>query len=294
MKVFVTGGTGLIGSALVSALLDREASVTVLSRKSNLPDNIKQATNVASLDEVHFSHYDAIINLAGEPIVAKRWSQKQKLKLCHSRWKLTQALSEKIDDEVKQNIRFISGSAVGFYGRQGSDIVDEQFKMPFQEFSHHLCFQWEQLAMQTRKANTAILRTGIVLSNQGGALDKMLLPYKLCLGGPIASGQQYMPWIHIDDMVNGILFLLEHNTANGEFNFTAPTPVTNKQFSDTLAKVLHRPAFVPMPEFVLRMLMGEMADLLVYGQNAIPRNLVKAGFEFKFKELQPALENLLD
>ena len=156
-----------------------------------------------------------------------------------------------------------------------------------------LCQRWEQIALSTEKASTVLLRTGIVLSPEGGALKKMLMPFKLGLGGRMADGTQMMPWIHIEDMVNAILFLIDNPELQGPFNMTAPEPVSNNEFSSTLAKSLRRPSLFPMPEFVLRTLMGEMADLLVYGQNAVPQRLIDSGFSFQHPKLRGALEDLL-
>lgn len=293
MNIFITGGTGLIGKSLVQ-LLKQKYQITILTRDLNNVESDNKVTYVSEFNELDFSNFDAIINLAGEPIVDKRWSDEQKDVLCHSRWDLTQDLVDKIDKAERQTpIRFISGSAVGYHGRQDHRQINESYNSPYPEFSHMLCQRWEQIAQSTDNASIAILRTGIVLSPQGGALKKMLLPFKLGGGGPIASGMQMMPWIHIDDMVNGIIFLLDNPDLEGPFHLTAPEPVTNKEFSQTLAKTLHRPCLLPMPEFVLRFAMGEMADLLVYGQNAVPQRLLDSGFEFQHPKLKGALEQLL-
>ena len=293
MNIFITGGTGLIGKSLVQ-LLKQKHQITILTRNVNNVENCDNVTYVSEFNELDFSNFDAVINLAGEPIVDKRWSDKQKDVLCHSRWDLTQDLVDKIDKAERTTpIRFISGSAVGYHGRQDHRPINESYNSPYPEFSHLLCQRWEQIAQSADNASIAILRTGIVLSPQGGALKKMLLPFKLGGGGPIASGLQMMPWIHIDDMVNGIIFLLDNPTLEGPFHLTAPEPVTNKEFSQTLAKTLHRPCLLPMPEFVLRFAMGEMADLLVYGQNAIPQRLLDTGFAFQYPKLKGALEELL-
>lgn len=293
MKIFITGGTGLIGRALIDVLKPHH-ELSVLTRtpdKFEAQSNIQYFSDFSGLD---FSQFDAVINLAGEPIVAKRWSDEQKDILCQSRWQLTEDIVDKIEEATRSTpIRFISASAVGYYGRQDQRPINESYASPYPEFSHMLCQRWEQIALSTDKASTALLRTGIVLSPQGGALKKMLLPFKLGGGGKIADGTQMMPWIHIDDMVNAIVFLLEHNELQGPLHMTAPEPVTNKDFSRDLAKTLNRPCLLPMPEFVLRLAMGEMADLLVYGQNAIPQRLLDAGFKFQYPKLKGALEHLL-
>lgn len=293
MNIFLTGGTGLIGTALID-VLQQDNNLTVLTRQADKYSSKGGLNYVSELDDVNIAGFDAVINLAGEPIVNKRWSDEQKDILCQSRWELTQAIVDKIEASNKaQPIRFISASAVGFYGRQDQRPINESYTDAYPEFSHMLCQRWEQIALSTEKANTVILRTGIVLSPEGGALKKMLMPFKLGLGGRMADGTQMMPWIHIEDMVNAIVFLLEAPELQGPFNMTAPEPVSNSEFSSTLAKSLRRPSLFPMPEFVLRTLMGEMADLLIYGQNALPQRLIDSGFSFKHPKLRGALEHLL-
>jgi hypothetical protein len=295
MKILLTGGTGLIGSALVNQWHDRHELI-VLSRSAAKVQSqfSERAQAVTSLSEVDFNTLDAVVNLAGEPIVGKRWSDAQKQVLCDSRWHITQQLVEAIKAAQTPPKVLLSGSAIGIYGRQQSQLINEDFSHFHAEFSQHLCQHWEELALAAAGPSTrvCVLRTGIVLANNGGALQKMLPPFKAGLGGRIGSGQQFMSWIHINDMLRLTDFLLQHPTLHGAFNATAPQPVTNAQFSQTLAKVLHRPALLPMPAFVLRLMFGEMADLLLTGQRVIPANLIKAGFEFQFSELEPALRAL--
>lgn len=306
MKILVTGGTGLIGQAFINHSLantnhslanSAQHEFTVLTRNKSKAQQLfsKMVAIIDDLSQVNMADFDVVINLAGEPIVNKRWSNGQKRILCQSRWQITEQLVNKINKErsPEQPIRFISGSAVGIYGRQPKGLITETHSPHFPEFSHTLCQRWEDIALQAKHANVALLRTGIVLSHKGGALDKMLLPFKLGLGGKIASGEQFMPWIHLIDMIDGIQFLIDHPVLNGPFNFTAPHPVNNVEFSKTLANALNRPCLFPVPEFVLRIAMGEMADLLVYGQNAIPENLVKAGFTFKYETLNKALDEVV-
>lgn len=293
MNIFITGGTGLIGKALVNTLKQKH-NLSVLTRTPKGESTQSNVRYISAFEELDFSQFDAVINLAGEPIVNKRWSDEQKEILCQSRWQLTQALVDKIDTANRSiPIRFISASAVGYHGRQDHRPINESYSSPYPEFSHMLCQRWEQIALSTDNASIALLRTGIVLSPDGGALKKMLLPFKLGGGGRIATGMQMMPWIHIEDMVNAIVFLLTRPELEGPFHITAPKPVTNQEFSQTLAKTLKRPCLLPMPEFVLRMAMGEMADLLIYGQNAIPQRLLDSGFEFTHPKLKNALEDLL-
>lgn len=293
MNILITGGTGLIGSALVDAFID-EHSITVITRQYNSVKPNNRVSYIHDLNDIDFTELDVVINLAGEPIVNKRWSDRQKDILCKSRWDITQSLVDHIDAvSDKKKIRFISGSAVGYYGRQYNMPITEDHEHTYPEFSHMLCQRWEQIAQSSISTNPVLLRTGIVLSHKGGALSKMLLPFKLGLGGRVASGEQIMPWIHIDDMVGAIKFIIEHETLQGPFNLTAPTPVSNKTFSKTLASALNRPCLFPMPEIVLRLAMGEMADLLVYGQNAVPKALEDAGYQFKYPTLEPAMKDVV-
>jgi uncharacterized protein (TIGR01777 family) len=186
---------------------------------------------------------------------------------------------------------FISGSAVGVYGRQGDTVVDEEFTDFHDEFSRTVCQKWEDIALQ---ANTrvCIIRTGVVLSDEGGALAKMMMPFRLGLGGPIGTGKQFMPWIHIEDMINGIQYLLHNQSSKGIYNLTSPNPNTNHFFSLALARRIERPCVFRVPAFVIKALMGESSDLVLYGQKVIPQKLLNEGFTFTFPTLKEALADL--
>jgi uncharacterized protein (TIGR01777 family) len=298
MKILITGATGLIGSALCKLLADKHELIALTRNinkaKNTLPNSIIALDN---LKEVNFDDLDAVINLAGEPVADKRWSAQQKQKIFQSRLSITEQIITKINTSDTPPKVFISGSAIGFYGRQAAEkVITESYSSTYPEFSHQLCKQWEELALQAQSPDVRVclLRTGIVLSKQGGALDKMLPPFKFGLGGKMASGKQMMSWIHIDDMVNAIVFLLEDEKAHGAFNLTAPEPVSNTNFTQILAKTLKRPALFPMPEFVLKLMFGEMSDLLIYGQNVVPEKLEQQGFKFKFETLDTALNEVLN
>lgn len=299
MNILLTGGTGLIGRSLIPLLFTRNehANITLLSRSPNKVKrlfglNVKVITAL-SLTEV--DQQDIIINLAGEPIADKRWTKTQKRKMCQSRWDITQQLSQLIKQSTSAPRLFISGSAIGIYGRQNTQIIDETFTDYHEEFSHTLCAQWEKLALQVSSKNTrvCVLRTGIVLAKNGGVIAKMLIPFKLGLGGYMASGEQVMSWIHIDDMCAAIIHLIEHNELAGVINMTAPKPVNNKVFSQSLCHALSRPCLFKTPEYFLNLIFGEMAELLIYGQYVVPQKLINLGFSFKYPELSLALNDLL-
>jgi len=297
MKILITGATGLIGQRLIQALLNQSHHITALTRSPERATKIlgPQVELLNSLDGLSsLDGFEAVINLAGEPIADKRWTAAQKQKLCDSRWQLTAQIAELIKASAKPPSVMISGSAVGYYGDQGQALVTEQ-RSPHQEFTWQLCSRWEALALEAQSANTRVclLRTGVVLSSEGGALTKMALPFRMGVGGPFGNGQQYMPWIHIDDMLNATLFLLNQPSLKGPFNMVAPTPVRNQQFSEQLAKVLHRPCFMRVPAVAVRCLMGESAVLVLGGQQAVPQRLIDAGYQFRYSALQPALEKVI-
>lgn len=296
MNILITGGTGLIGSALIP-FLDNHHKVTVLSRNAT-----KVYVNIGShihaihkLSEIDFNQLDVVINLAGEAIVEKRWSKKQKQKIEQSRWQLTQDIVDSMNNANSPPHTFISGSAIGFYGRQNNQPIDESFDQCNQEFSHTLCKEWESIALNAQSDTTrvCIIRTGIVLSSHGGALCKMIPAYKFALGGPITDGSQMMSWIHIDDIIGMIMYLVEDQSLKGVFNATAPNPVSNAEFSSMLAESLNRPNFFRVPAKILTLLLGEMAELLIYGQNVRPNNITKAGYRFHYPKLKEAFNHLL-
>lgn len=295
VNILITGGSGLIGQALIKRL--QANRIIVLTRNPEksanvLPDNIEVTSSLA---EVDFNNIDVVVNLAGEAIVDKRWSSTQKNTICQSRWQITQNLVDKIHAATTPPHSFISGSAIGFYGRQGASAIDEAHQDIHDEFSHQVCQKWEAIAQQANsdKTRVCLIRTGIVLASNGGALSKMLPAFRFGLGGPIANGQQFMSWIHIDDMVAVLLAAIEQPALSGVINATAPTPVSNQEFSETLSSVLSRPCMFRVPAFVLRILLGESADLILYGQNVLPRKLLDNHFKFQYPSLQKALTQLL-
>ena len=297
MNILITGGTGLIGKRLCTALLQQGHDITVLSRN---PDSVTSKCGAAVKAMATLNDYEtdtvfhAIINLAGEPIVDKRWTDEQKQRLLDSRVTLTEQLVQRISNAKQKPQVLISGSAVGFYGDGGDNILLEDTP-PAQDFGATLCNRWEQAAHKAADlgVRVCLLRTGLVLDSAGGLLGKMLLPFKLGLGATLASGKQWMSWIHYADYIQIVLMLLDNPNANGAFNMTAPEPVTNKTFTKTLAQHLKRPALFFSPAWLLKLIMGERADLLIGGQRALPNKIQTLGYTFHYVPLEQALENLL-
>ncbi|MCW9734145.1 TIGR01777 family oxidoreductase [Avibacterium sp. 20-15] len=280
MKILLTGGTGLIGSALIPQLLAKRHKICLLTRNiqpERFPNEVQQIDHLALLKNLN--EFDAVINLAGEPIFNHRWTAKQKAKLFASRVNLTQNLTALINQSDCPPHTLISGSATGFYGDHQDHWIDETTPASTQ-FPAQLCQQWEAAA---RQANTRVclLRTAMVLSPNGGALSKILPLYRLGLGGKLGSGKQYWAWISLQDMIAGILFLLENRQYEGVFNFASPQPITNQDFNQQLGNFLNRPHCANVPAFVLRWLLGDRSQLLLDSQRIRPTRLIDAGFEFK-------------
>lgn len=296
MQILITGGTGLIGRHLIPRLLELGHQITVVTRT---PDKARQildsrVTIWKGLEDQHnLNGIEAVINLAGEPIADKRWTAEQKERLCQSRWVITQKLVDLIRASDTPPAVLISGSAAGYYGDLGEVVVTEE-EPPHNEFTHKLCAQWENIASsaQSDRTHVCLLRTGVVLAPAGGILAKMVPPFRLGLGGPIGNGRQYLAWIHIDDMVNGIIWLLD-NDLHGPFNMVSPYPVRNEQFAHALGHALNRPAIVRVPATAMRLLMGESSVLVLGGQRALPKRLEAAGFAFRWYDLEEALADVL-
>ncbi len=298
MKLLITGGTGLIGTELIKRLRERY-SITLLSRnpKSAIERFGKGVHALSSLAEVqNIGDFYAVINLQGEGIADKRWSERQKLRIQQSRWGITRELTQRIQQSETPPQVFISGSAIGYYGDQGSKTMteDEVVARP-DDFAHNLCAEWERLALaaQSEQTRVCVVRTGVVLAREGSALQKMLPPYLLGLGGPLGSGKQYFSWIHLQDMARLIEFLLEQNDSHGVYNATAPEPVAQAEFSATIAKVLRKSHFMRVPAWVLKLMLGEMSQMLLTGQRVVPARLQQAGFEFNYPSPAAALRDCL-
>jgi uncharacterized protein (TIGR01777 family) len=299
MKIVVSGGTGFIGSILVDRLWNGFHTLALLSRKPPREVGVTKK-EWFSWNPPHGGSWeqavegaDGIVNLAGEPIAAKRWSDAQKAKLRASRIDSTRALVGAIAKARVKPKFLLNASAVGYYGAHGEEVVTESTP-PGNDFLSRLCADWEAEARRAEQhgVRVAMVRTGIVLGKGQGALAKMVPPFKMFVGGPLGSGEQYMPWIHIDDEIGLLLFLMEREDARGPFNASAPNPVTMAEFSKTLGTVLNRPSWVSVPPSALALITGEMADMLLTGQRAIPEAAQKLGYVFKYANLGAALESL--
>ncbi len=296
INILITGGTGLIGQSFIKRF--REYHYTVLTRsifKSEglLPSTVKLIDSLDALENL--DNFDAVINLAGEPIIDKRWSEQQKTIISESRWLVTQKLVDLFALSQNPPKVFLSGSAIGVYGNRGSEVLTESSLVKKSDFSSTLCLRWEQIAKQAEPfTRVVLLRTGIVLAQQGGALAKMLLPFKCGVGGRIGNGQQYMSWIHYQDYINAMHFLLAESHLSSAVNVVAPEAATNRLFTQSLAAVLRRPAFIPVPKFMLRLVLGESSSLLLDSQRVSPQALLDSGFNFQFENIQVALTNLLN
>ena len=296
MHLLITGGTGLIGRHLIPRLLLLGHQVNVVTRdvaaaREKLDPRVSLWSGINQQSDLN--GIDGVINLAGEPIADKRWTEQQKQRLCESRWQMTEQIVSLIHASSHPPQFLISGSATGFYGDTGDLVLTEE-DSGHSEFTHALCARWEQLALNAQSDNTRVclLRTGVVLSQEGGALAKMKLPFKLGVGGPIGSGKQYLPWIHIDDLVNAIIWLMDNNHLQGPFNMVAPYAVRNEQFAATLGHVMHRPAFMRTPASAIKLMMGESAVLVLGGQHVLPKRLEESGFGFRWYDLQEALQDV--
>jgi uncharacterized protein (TIGR01777 family) len=294
MQCLVTGGTGFIGKALCQRLAATGAGLTVLSRDPasatrRLPPGTRCIASLAELGPK--DAFDAVINLAGEPIAAARWSPARKELLAASRIGLTQELVAWMARAERRPAVLLSASAIGFYGDQGDTLLMEE-SLPRREYQHELCRGWEEAALQAQPlgVRTVVLRIGLVIGRDGGFLQRMLPPFRMGLGGPVGNGRQWMSWVHCDDVLGMIEWLLEREDLQGVFNATAPSPVSSLGFARALGEVLHRPALLPLPAPVLKLVFGEMSTLLLTGQRVLPARAEREGYRFRFPDIRSALE----
>lgn len=297
MHILITGGTGLIGRQLCKALLAGGHESTVLSRKpDSVPAKCGAGVHVmTALDQWRPGMtFDAVINLAGEPIVDARWTTRRKQALWDSRVALTEQLVQRIAAAHHKPGVLLSGSAVGYYGNRGDAVLDES-AVAGEDFAARLCQAWEDVAQGAEKTGVRVclLRTGLILSNDGGLLGRMLPPFRLGMGARLGDGKQWMSWIHIDDYVAMLLKLLDNPEASGPYNMTSPQPATNKEFTAVLAAALHRPAPFIAPAFLLKWGLGERACLLLEGQRVLPKKIEPEGYRCTFTKLADALHDLL-
>jgi len=292
MRVLLTGGTGFIGDPVARALRAAGHDVTIVSRhpghvpaKAIAWDGVRDA----------MPETDAVVNLAGESIAEGRWTPERKARIVASRIDATRVVVEAIRTAAKRPHVLVNASAIGFYGPRGDEELDET--APAGEgFLADVCRRWEAEAFRARDLDVRVvaLRLGVVLGRGGGALGKMLIPFRACLGGRIGSGKQWMSWIHRADVVGLVLAAIGNDAYAGPVNATAPAPVRNRDFTAALARAVHRPAVLPVPGIALRLALGEMATMLLSGQRVVPAAATAAGFQFAYPELAPALASLVD
>ncbi len=306
MRIVIAGGTGLIGRNLANNLSEDDHEVVVLSRDPSGKERLFS-------DEIHVVQWstdglgkwsqqidgaDAVVNFAGENIAGNRllpgrWTEAKKRNLVKSRVDAGTAIRRSIESATTKPKLLVQASAVGFYGPCGDELVTET-SSPGSDFLANLCLDWEKATdgVEEHGVRRVILRTGLVLSNGGGPLPRLINQYRLLAGGTFGNGKQWWPWIHLDDVIGSIRYLMADNAARGPFNITSPTPETNVQFNKKLGKALHRPSFWPIPGFAVRLLVGEVAVVVLEGQKAVPQKLTGLGYSFKFDRLDAALSNI--
>jgi uncharacterized protein (TIGR01777 family) len=300
MKILITGATGLIGRAICQSLIKDNEQVVALSRRPASAGSLSGLSVFQWAPESELpppqslQDVTAVIHLAGEAVVAGRWTDEQKRRILDSRLKGTRNLVRAMGEARNPPKILVSGSAVGFYGDRGDEILTESSK-PGSGFLAEVCMGWEAEADRARAfgVRVATVRTGVALSPTGGALEKMLLPFKLGLGGRLGSGKQWLPWIHLKDSVGIILHALRTPGIDGPINGVSPGIVTNEEFTRALAGVLNRPVFLPVPKIAMRLLMGEMSEVVLGSQRVVPRVAMDTGYQFEYPNLKPALESLL-
>lgn len=297
-KVVITGATGLIGEKLASKLNDLGYFISIFTR------NIDKSKKLFPYAKGHFDWIDGnmwqsaiheadiIINLAGAPIAGKRWNEEYKKEIYNSRIDGTKKLVDSINTSPDKPRVLLSASAIGYYGDQGDAILDEN-SLPGNDFLANVCVDWEKEAQKAINCRIVLPRIGIVLSEKGGALKEMLLPFKMYVGGPMGSGSQWWAWIHIDDLVNMFIWAVENENISGPINCVATKPVTNKYFSAVLGKVLNKPSFLPIPKFALKIVLGESADFVLSSLRVVPLVARDSGFQFLYSEPKEAITNLL-
>lgn len=296
MRIAVTGTSGLIGSSLVSYLSKKDVTVSKILREDPEGNEISWKPEGGDWDSAFTDGIDGIVHLAGENIASGRWTKGKKEKIKNSRIEGTKSLCDHILKLPVPPSVFICASAVGFYGDRGMEFLNESSSRG-SGFLPDVCIGWEEAACTVASAGIRVVsvRFGVVLSKEGGALAKMLTPFKMRMGGKIGSGKQYMSWVAMDDVTGAIYHALTTDSLKGPVNVTAPNPVTNKEFTNTLGRVLNRLTVMPMPAFAAKLAFGEMAnDLLLASTRVAPKKLSDSGYKFQYTELESALRHILD
>ena len=287
MKAIIAGGSGFLGSALAASLRLDGHRVLVMSRHPKGRDEVPWT------DSSVFDGADAVVNLAGEPLDAGRWTEARKASILESRVRATQILVKAISSVARRPAVLLNGSAVGIYGAHGTEALTED-SPPGSDYLASVSLEWEKAAMAAAwMTRVVLLRTGLVLDSTGGALPKLALPFKLFAGGRVGSGDQYWSWIHRDDWTRLVRWAIDRTEIKGPINLTAPSPVTNREFAGALGHALHRPALAPAPAFAMRIALGEMADAMILsGQRVLPAKATRSGFEFRYPDLASALRQI--
>lgn len=298
MKVFIAGGSGFVGVHLCNHFIAKGHQVIATGTSGDHPARDEENFTYVSADTTAAGSWqrqlqgaDVVINLTGKNIF-KYWTEDYKKQLVSSRIQTTRRLVEALDE--KHPPVFFSTSAIGYYGDRGQEVLTEE-SGPGNDFLATICIDWEREALKAQKkgCRVVIMRFGVILGSSGGALAKMIPAFKFFLGGPLASGRHWFPWIHIEDLAAAIDYLYQQRNLDGIFNFCAPNPVTNKAFAQTLGRVLNRPAFMNVPGLAVKLLMGEMGGALMSSQRGVPERLTKSGFQFQYSKLEPALSQII-
>ena len=296
MRILISGSHGLVGKALISELTKNGHEIVSLVRHaSEGTSEIEWHPNQGSIDSERVGGFDVVVHLAGESIASGRWTDEKKRKIRESRVMGTTLLSQSLARSSKPPAVFISASAIGYYGNRGDELLNEK-SAPGNDFLAEVCVAWERATgeAEARGVRTVHTRFGIILDQEGGALAKMLTPFRMGVGGRIGDGKQWMSWIALVDVIQGLQFVIEHNSITGPVNFVAPNPVTNSEFTKSLGDALSRPTLFPMPSFAARLAFGEMADALLLSSAKVePKRLQQSGYRFEFENLQPALAAIL-
>ncbi|MFZ4621238.1 MAG: TIGR01777 family oxidoreductase [Bacteroidota bacterium] len=302
MKIIITGGTGFIGTHLLHTLSKEEHSIVLLTRRASARKSVGRSdVRYLQWDPLVRGEWmkevdgaDVIINLIGKGVFEERWNARVKKQILESRIIPTQLMVEAVSAAKVRPSLMISASAVGFYGSRADEIITED-SSGGDDYLADVVRQWESAAYAAEQfgVRVATPRIGLVLEKSGGMIGKMLLPFQLFVGGPIGSGRQFLPWVHMDDVVRGILFPMQQSTFSGIYNLVSPHAVTMNEFSKTFGSVLHRPSWLPVPDFALSILYGEGAKTILSGQNAVPKKLISSGYQFTYSDLRTALQNIL-